>query len=132
MILSLKNQGIRISLDDFGTGYSSLRHLSELPFDKLKIDRSFVRGIETNSASQSIVRAVTALAHNLGLEVTAEGVETYDNARSVIDSGCDIGQGFLYGRPNDSGQLALADSRSGTTDSVSDDPVQNARNDQAA
>jgi len=132
VILSLKNQGIRISLDDFGTGYSSLRHLSELPFDKLKIDRSFVRGIETNSASQSIVRAVTALAHNLGLEVTAEGVETYDNARSVIDSGCDIGQGFLYGRPNDSGQLALADSRSGTTDSVSDDPAQNARNDQAA
>ena len=99
IIVSLKNQGINISLDDFGTGYSSLRHLSELPFDKLKIDRSFVSNIELNSASQSIVRAVTALAHNLGLQVTAEGVETYDNARNIIDFGCDIGQGYLYGRP---------------------------------
>ncbi|AMO72718.1 hypothetical protein AZE99_13440 [Sphingorhabdus sp. M41] len=109
VIISLKNQGINISLDDFGTGYSSLRHLSELPFDKLKIDRSFVHGIETNSASQAIVRAVTALAHNLGLQVTAEGVETYDNAKSVMDSGCDIGQGFLYGRPSHSPQNALPD-----------------------
>ncbi len=107
VIVSLKNQGINISLDDFGTGYSSLRHLSELPFDKLKIDRSFVYGIETNAASQSIVRAVTALAHNLGLQVTAEGIETYDNAKNVIDFGCDIGQGYLYGRPSKDVQLAL-------------------------
>ncbi|NRD90698.1 GGDEF-domain containing protein [Sphingopyxis sp. BSNA05] len=124
VIVSLKNQGINISLDDFGTGYSSLRHLSELPFDKLKIDRSFVHGIETNSASQSIVRAVTALAHNLGLQVTAEGIETYDNAKSVMDSGCDIGQGFLYGRPSRGGQLALPDgSRLETGGEPQDDSV---------
>jgi diguanylate cyclase (GGDEF)-like protein len=107
VIVSLKNQGINISLDDFGTGYSSLRHLSELPFDKLKIDKSFVDGIENNSASQSIVRAVTALAHNLGLQVTAEGIETYDNARNVTEFGCDIGQGYLYGHPNKDAILAL-------------------------
>lgn len=128
VIVSLKNQGINISLDDFGTGYSSLRHLSELPFDMLKIDQSFVRDIETNSASQSIVRAVTALAHNLGLQVTAEGVETYDNAKSVMDSGCDIGQGFLYGRPSQRGQLTPPDDGPGDDRSVSDDK----RDDKAA
>ena len=100
VIKSLKNQGIRVSLDDFGTGYSSLRHLSELPFDKLKIDRSFIHDIDRNDASQNIVRAVTALAHNLGLEVTAEGIETKDNASSIQKYGCDIGQGYLYGLPS--------------------------------
>ena len=132
VILSLKNQGINISLDDFGTGYSSLRHLSELPFDKLKIDRSFVNGIETNSASRAIVRAVTALAHNLGLQVTAEGVETYDDAKSVMDSGCDIGQGFLYGRPIHGSQLALPDHRLAENSPALEDKSSNSRSDKAA
>ena len=132
VILSLKNQGINISLDDFGTGYSSLRHLSELPFDKLKIDRSFVRGIESNSASQSIVRAVTALAHNLGLQVTAEGVETYENAKSVIDSGCDIGQGFLYGRPSHVWQLGLPDHSDSDGGSQDEDDLRRTRSGRAA
>ncbi|MEH6663013.1 MAG: EAL domain-containing protein, partial [Parasphingorhabdus sp.] len=132
VIVSLKNQGINISLDDFGTGYSSLRHLSELPFDKLKIDRSFVHGIETNAASQSIVRAVTALAHNLGLQVTAEGIETYDNAKSVMDSGCDIGQGFLYGRPSQWGQFALPDSSESAASAEPEADVDQSRGDKAA
>tara|TARA_B100000678_G_scaffold85670_1_gene71255 strand:+ start:132 stop:1709 length:1578 start_codon:yes stop_codon:yes gene_type:complete len=99
IISSFKNQGILVSLDDFGTGYSSLRHLSEFAFDKLKIDRSFITNIDTNENSQTIVRAVTSMAHHLGLKVTVEGVETEANAQSVRDYGCDFAQGFLYGRP---------------------------------
>ncbi len=99
IIKAFKSQGIQISLDDFGTGYSSLRHLSELQFDKLKIDRSFIHDIEKNEASQTIVRTITSMAHHLGLKVTCEGLETDGNATQVIDFGCDIGQGYLYGRP---------------------------------
>ena len=99
VIWSMKNQGIHVSLDDFGTGYSSLRHLSELPFETLKIDRSYIEKLSKDPAAQTIVRTVTSMAHNLGLKVTAEGIETESNARNVTAFGCDIGQGFLYGRP---------------------------------
>jgi len=99
VIANFKRQGIKVSLDDFGTGYSSLRHLSELHFDKLKIDRSFISNIDTNLDSQTIVQAVTSMAHHLGLQVIVEGVETEASAQSVRDFGCDVGQGFLYGRP---------------------------------
>ncbi|APG62055.1 hypothetical protein LPB140_03625 [Sphingorhabdus lutea] len=98
-IISLKNQGVRISLDDFGTGYSSLRHLSDLPIDKLKIDRSFVENLDNDEASRTIVRAVTGLAHNLGLTVVAEGIETQENASHLSQFGCDFGQGYYFGRP---------------------------------
>ena len=100
VIASFKSQGIQVSLDDFGTGYSSLRHLSELAFDKLKIDRSFIADIATNADSQTIVQAVTSMAHHLGLKVTVEGIEDDASEKSVRDFGCDIGQGFLYGRPS--------------------------------
>jgi len=99
LIARLKAQGISVALDDFGTGYSSLRHLSELDVDNLKIDKSFVMDIDRNPASQTIVRSVTALAHSLGLRVSVEGVETPASAHSVRQYGCDIAQGFLFGRP---------------------------------
>ncbi|PEQ14690.1 hypothetical protein B2G71_00680 [Novosphingobium sp. PC22D] len=99
VIQQFKSQGIRVALDDFGTGYSSLRHLSELEFDKLKIDRSFVHDVYINESSQTIVRTITSLAHNLGMQVTVEGIDTAENAQSVIGYGCDIGQGYLYGKP---------------------------------
>jgi diguanylate cyclase (GGDEF)-like protein len=99
VLWALKRQGIHISLDDFGTGYSSLRHLSELPFEILKIDRSFIANLSDDTTAQTIVRTVTAMAHSLGLTVTAEGIDSVDNAMTVADYGCDIGQGFLFGRP---------------------------------
>ena len=99
VLWALKRQGIHISLDDFGTGYSSFRHLSELPFEILKIDRSFIENLSSDPTAQTIVRTVTAMAHNLGLTVTAEGIDSVDNAMTVADFGCDIGQGFLFGRP---------------------------------
>ncbi|WP_321488036.1 EAL domain-containing protein [uncultured Hyphomonas sp.] len=99
VLWALKRQGIHISLDDFGTGYSSLRHLSELPFEILKIDRSFIANLSSDATAQTIVRTVTAMAHSLGLTVTAEGIDSVDNATTVADFGCDIGQGFLFGRP---------------------------------
>ena len=99
VLWALKRQGIHISLDDFGTGYSSLRHLSELPFEILKIDRTFIANLANDETARTIVRTVTAMAHNLGLTVTAEGIDSVDNAMAVADFGCDIGQGFLFGRP---------------------------------
>jgi len=99
LISQFKAQGISVALDDFGTGYSSLRHLSELEFDNLKIDKSFVMDMDTNPASQAIVRSVTALAHSLGLRVCVEGVETQASADTVREYGCDIGQGYLFGHP---------------------------------
>src|SRR3546814_12866177 len=75
---SLKNQGIRIALDDFGTGYSSLAHLRALPFDRIKIDRSFVSSINQNSESAAIVSAIARLGDSLGLPITAEGIEDKD------------------------------------------------------
>jgi len=103
VLLSLKNLGIRIALDDFGTGYSSLRHLRELPFDSLKIDRSFVSSMDESEESRVIVRTVVQLAKNLGLSVTAEGIETREQVTALHDLGCDRGQGFLLGRPSING-----------------------------
>ncbi|MDG2004481.1 MAG: EAL domain-containing protein [Novosphingobium sp.] len=99
LIAQLKAQRISVALDDFGTGYSSLRHLSELEFDTLKIDKSFVMDLDSNAASQNIVRSVAALAHSLGLRVSVEGVENQASADIVRQYGCDIGQGYLFGHP---------------------------------
>ncbi|MDV3456629.1 EAL domain-containing protein [Sphingomonas sp. HF-S4] len=94
---SLKNQGIRLALDDFGTGYSSLQHLQMLPFDKIKIDRTYIRAIERDPAALRMVRAMIAMAQTLGLPVVAEGIETAATARIVRELGCRLGQGFLFG-----------------------------------
>ncbi len=95
----LKALGVRLALDDFGTGYSSLRHLQTLPFDKIKIDRSFVAAMAGDAESRKIVSAVLGLGRSLGLTTVAEGVETQETATLLRELGCDIGQGWLFGRP---------------------------------
>jgi EAL domain-containing protein (putative c-di-GMP-specific phosphodiesterase class I) len=99
VLTELRQMGVRIALDDFGTGYSSLSYLRKLPFDKIKIDRSFVRDLSTHSQSQAIVGALIGLAGELGVGVTAEGVETHDQLAQLRASGCEEAQGFLIARP---------------------------------
>jgi diguanylate cyclase (GGDEF)-like protein/PAS domain S-box-containing protein len=94
---TLSSAGVRISLDDFGTGYSSLSHIRDFPVDLLKIDRSFVGEIERGGESAAIVTAVIGLAHNLALEVVAEGVETVAQRNFLSREGCDFAQGYLFG-----------------------------------
>lgn len=91
--------GIRISLDDFGTQYSSLSYLKNFPFDTIKIDKYFVSDLETNTKSQAIIRSVIVLAHDLGMQVTAEGVETPAQAEWLRNLGCDRIQGYLISKP---------------------------------
>ena len=98
----LKDIGVQIAIDDFGTGYSALTYLKTLPVDILKIDRAFVRDLGDSTRDQAIVQAIVALAHALGLEVVAEGLETATAARALLDLGCDRAQGFLLSRPVDS------------------------------
>ena len=97
--VSLKNQGIRLALDDFGTGFSSLAHLRSLPFDMIKIDRSFVTNIHANRESAAIVRAVTTLASALNVPVCVEGIESEAANKAVIGLGCMTGQGWYFGKP---------------------------------
>ena len=99
ILRELKAMGVRISIDDFGTGYSSLSYLQKFPFDKIKIDRSFITTLETNTDSAAIVRAVTALGASLGMVTIAEGVETENQLRLVARDGCTQAQGYLTGRP---------------------------------
>jgi diguanylate cyclase (GGDEF)-like protein len=95
----LRSLGIRIAMDDFGTGYSSLTYLQSFPFDKIKIDRSFVKDITDNTGSLNIVRAVAALANGMGMTTTAEGVETREQLDRIVSEGCTEMQGFLFSRP---------------------------------
>ena len=98
VLVSLKNQGVRIALDDFGTGYSSLALLRSLPIDKVKVDRSFVTNMLQEKENATIVNAIVGLGRSLGLVVTAEGVEDFETARALRDIGCDYGQGYAYGK----------------------------------
>jgi EAL domain-containing protein (putative c-di-GMP-specific phosphodiesterase class I) len=95
----LRALGVRIAMDDFGTGYSSLTYLQCFPFDKIKIDRSFVKDVTENKGSLNIVRAVAALANGMGMTTTAEGVETQDQLDRIAAEGCTEMQGFLFSRP---------------------------------
>ncbi|HEY6816043.1 MAG TPA: EAL domain-containing protein [Croceibacterium sp.] len=101
IVTSLKNQGIRISLDDFGTGYASLSQLRTLPFDRLKIDRSFVAELADGGISNELVEAIVSLGRGLSLPVTAEGVETAAILQALRNMGQLKGQGYFYGRPED-------------------------------
>jgi EAL domain-containing protein (putative c-di-GMP-specific phosphodiesterase class I) len=98
-LAALKNLGVRIALDDFGTGYSSLSHLKRLPIDTLKIDRSFVNDIETDTNDRVIVQTILNIARNLGVSAIAEGVENEMQALLLRRFGCHAYQGYLYGRP---------------------------------
>ena len=106
IVASLKNQGVKLAIDDFGTGYSSLAHLRALPFDRIKIDRSFISSINDNSDSATIVTAITRLAESLGLAVTAEGIEEEMIEARLRSIGTFKGQGYMFGRPAGAAETA--------------------------
>ena len=101
----LRSFGVRISMDDFGTGYSSLSYLRSFPFDKIKIDQSFVRDLATNAESKAIVRAVTALGNGLGMMTTGEGVETREEFEYLKQEGCTEAQGYFISKPRPAGEV---------------------------
>lgn len=96
---ALKEIGVQFSLDDFGTGYSSLQYLKQLPLNQLKIDQSFIRDLANDNNDKTIVRTIIAMAHNMNLNVIAEGVETEDQRQILIDFGCTSYQGYLFSKP---------------------------------
>jgi EAL domain-containing protein (putative c-di-GMP-specific phosphodiesterase class I) len=132
IVASLKNQGVRLALDDFGTGYSSLAVLRALPFDRIKIDRSFVKAMGSDPESRAIVTAIARMGESLGVPVTAEGIESGQDADHLRAIGCDMGQGWLYGRPIPAAEIRemlagkdllvspVRDSEDGATDGGSD------------
>jgi diguanylate cyclase (GGDEF)-like protein/PAS domain S-box-containing protein len=99
MLDELRARGIKLCIDDFGTGYSSLSYLHSFPLDRLKLDHTFVSRIALNPRNLEIVRAVVTLAHNLGMQVIAEGVEDFEQLALLLELGCDFGQGYLFCRP---------------------------------
>ena len=106
LLRRLKALGVRISMDDFGSGYSSLSYLQAFPFDKIKIDRTFVINLGRNPQSASIVRAVIGLGHGLEMSIVAEGVETQEQLAFLADAGCDAVQGYFLGKPQPIGHYA--------------------------
>jgi diguanylate cyclase (GGDEF)-like protein len=103
---ALRAMGVTVALDDFGTGYSSLSYLRSFPFDKIKIDQTFVREIATNRESMSIVRAVTGLGHGLRMKTTAEGVETVEQLNLLRAEGCTEVQGYIFSPPRPAHELS--------------------------
>ncbi|MNZ77099.1 Phytochrome-like protein cph2 [compost metagenome] len=95
----LRALGVKISIDDFGTGYSSLSRLSRLAFDKIKIDKSFVNSVSTQEDALNIIRLITGMAKSLNMKTVAEGVETQEQLESLQALGCDLIQGYLFGKP---------------------------------
>jgi EAL domain len=93
-----------VALDDFGTGYASLSHLKQFPVNVIKIDHSFVSDVETDAGNAAIVKAMLSLGQSLGIRVVAEGVETASQASFLREHGCDVGQGYHFGRPMPAGE----------------------------
>ncbi|MCJ8521192.1 diguanylate cyclase (GGDEF)-like protein/PAS domain S-box-containing protein [Pseudorhizobium tarimense] len=104
-LTELRSLGLRTALDDFGTGYSSLSYIARFPFDKIKIDQSFVRGITGKPANQAIVRSVKSLAEGLGMSVVCEGIEEPAEWQMLANLGCEQGQGYLFGKPQTADEL---------------------------
>ncbi|MGI9276787.1 MAG: putative bifunctional diguanylate cyclase/phosphodiesterase [Endozoicomonas sp.] len=104
---SIKDLGVTLTLDDFGTGYSSLSYLKKFPFDKIKIDKSFVEGVPENNENTVIVEAIIQLGKSFGIEVLAEGVETVEQEALLIKTGCLEGQGYYYGKPMPESDFAV-------------------------
>jgi diguanylate cyclase (GGDEF)-like protein len=102
---SIKSLGIKLSMDDFGTGYSSLSYLKKFPLDTLKIDQSFIHDLATNNEDASLVKAIISMAHSLGMDVIAEGVEQQDQMEFLSVNDCDIIQGYLFSRPLPAAEL---------------------------
>jgi EAL domain-containing protein (putative c-di-GMP-specific phosphodiesterase class I) len=106
MLHQLRGLGVRISMDDFGTGYSSLSYLRSFPFDKIKIDQTFVRDLVEKPDSIAIIRAVARLGHSFGMTTTAEGVETQEQLDQMRAEGCTEVQGYFYSKPLPASQVA--------------------------
>lgn len=111
----IKALGVRIAMDDFGTGYSSLSYLQSFPFDKIKIDKTFISNLDRNAQSAAIVRAVLGLGHNLNLTTVAEGVETVEQLTLLQNAGCDEIQGYLIGKPKRIAEYSAITGRSGSS-----------------
>mgnify|MGYP001210677964 CR=1 FL=1 len=99
MLHKLRDQGVHLSLDDFGTGYSSLSYLKRFPFDVLKIDRSFVKDVATDSEDKALIEAMIAMAHGLNIKVVGEGAETREQVDFLRSRNCDAVQGYYFSKP---------------------------------
>jgi EAL domain-containing protein (putative c-di-GMP-specific phosphodiesterase class I) len=110
-LVALRRLGVKIAIDDFGTGYSSLSYLRRLPLDAVKIDRSFIEQLAQDPRQAALVRAIVELGRALGLTTIAEGVETAAQARRLVDLGCELAQGYFFGRPMPAADVARAMAR---------------------
>jgi EAL domain-containing protein (putative c-di-GMP-specific phosphodiesterase class I) len=109
-LIALRQMGVRVALDDFGTGYSALGYLARFPIDKIKIDRSFVDGLQGQTHHVALVQAILALAKGLELTVVAEGIETPEQRDLLNTMGCALGQGYLFAAPRPALDICLTPS----------------------
>jgi EAL domain-containing protein (putative c-di-GMP-specific phosphodiesterase class I) len=128
VVLALKALGVTVAMDDFGTGYSSLSTLQAFPFDKIKVDKSFIQSFATSGHAAAIIKATMLLGRSLNIPVLAEGVETQRQLEFLQDEGCDSVQGFLFGKPMQSDVVSqlIRDERSKSEAHSADDRLHNA------